>query len=102
MREAPISPINSLEDLKGHCRLRLVISTEALESCHNEDQEVVLNYQKLGGCNYFNYQKDQRAARGICPTGNYSDVYGGWHLWGKVVWEPASMLLSVYNPPLRM
>lgn len=82
-QDSPISPINFLEDLKGSCRPRLVISTEALVSCSKGDQEVALNYQKLGGCNYFNYQKDQRAARGICPTGNYNDVYGACHLWGK-------------------
>lgn len=88
--------INKFPQRPERCRPRLVISTEALVSSSNRDQEVSLNYRKLGGYNYFNYQEDQRAARRISPTGNYSGVYGACHLWGK--WfgnQQACCLMSI-------
>lgn len=77
----------------------LLISMGMLVSCSNGGQEVAFNHQKPGGCNYLNYQKEQRGRQGNGSLRKLQrcliehGVCGG-----KAVWQPTSMLLNIHDP----
>lgn len=64
----------------------------------NGGQEVILNHQKWGGCNYLITSEIKEQPRELVPQERIDMVTRACcPLWGKIVWQLTSVLFKIYN-----